>query len=148
MPCHPKVSKKQPTLCFSQRPGSKYPNSFDLFENLVKHREAQALRLPDQAKSDAGRGCGVRAEVGRDGEAGGCVLDRLYLPHHYPGCWRLPHRKRPEAPTEAQGRRHLPQSLERVRSSFSASLVPKCRGPPPDQIKLPSCSLHSAHTAP
>ena len=65
----------------------------------------------------------------------------MYLPHHYPGCWRLPHRKRPEAPPEAQGR-YLLGSLGRVGSSFSASLVPKCSGPPPPgQVILSRCPL-------
>lgn len=122
----------------------KHPNSFDLFENLVKHQEIRAPHLPDQAERDAERRLPVRGEVGRDGEAGGCVLGRLYLPHHYPGCWRLPHGKRPEAPTEAQGR-HLPWSLGRVGSSFRAALAPKGSGPPPGQIRLRRCPLHPEH---
>lgn len=85
----------------------------------------------------------VRGEVGRDGEPGVCVLDRLYLPHHFAGCWRLPHRKRPEAPTEAQGR-HLERSLGRGGSRFSASLAPIGSGPPPGQTRLLSCPLQPA----
>ena len=115
-----------------------------MFENLVKHQEIRAPHLPDQAEPDAERRLPVRGEGGRDGEAGGCVLGRLYLPHHYPGCWRLPHGKRPEAPTEAKGR-HLPGSLGRVGSSFRAALAPKCSGPPPGQIRLQRCPLHPEH---
>lgn len=66
----------------------------------------------------------------------------MYLPHHFAGCW-LPHRKRPEAPTEAQGR-HLARSLGKGGSRFSASLAPIGSGPPPGQTRLPSCPLQPA----
>lgn len=120
-----------------------YIYSFDLLEPLVRHQEVRrALHLPDQADPPRSEAAGPRGG-GRDGEPGVCVLDRLYLPHHFAGCWRLPHRKRPEAPTEAQ-ERHLARSLGKGGSRFRASLAPIGSGPPPGQTRLPTCPFQPA----
>lgn len=90
LPCHSRYLISSP-LCaparvqVQKKKKKKIRILFDLFENLVKPREeAPHSTYQIRPNPTAERGCEVREEIGKDGESGGCVLNRLYLPHHYP----------------------------------------------------------------